>query len=170
MNVLCGCSSTDGPVRTSDSERVADRGNTAGRRPDRQLRASGRAVIRQPTLALTIAATTLLAHALAITVGWVSLSAFGASASALTVLTLVVLINLGLGLLPSPAGLGLYQAAGLAVLASAATSPELAVAAATGLQAVDYGHAPGRAPLASARALDRRAAPCPARLSEQTRR
>jgi uncharacterized protein (TIRG00374 family) len=105
------------------------------------FRASAGALCRSPGLALGVAALTIAAHGLAIAVGYATVAAFGLAVSPAVVALMVVALTLGIGLLPSPLGIGLYQAAGLALLGAATGNPEGGVAAATALQAINYGAA-----------------------------
>lgn len=107
----------------------------------RCLQASIMTLMRVPRLALSILVTTILSHLLAILVGWITALAFGLSAPLAIITLMVVALNLGLSLVPSPLGIGVYQATGLAMLGSYCPSPEYAIAVVTTLQAINYGAA-----------------------------
>lgn len=102
------------------------------------LRDSGIIVLRDPTLCLSVLVTTLVAQLLIAIVAWTAFGAFGVQAPFAAALTLVVLLSLGLGFLPSPLGVGLYQVVGLTVLGGFTSDHAVAIATATGLQAVNY--------------------------------
>lgn len=126
------------------SRRWSPAGRTASlvQRPlefGRAMVSTGQQLLRQPALLAGVIAATVLSQLLGLITGWAGLLAFGVDASLLTVVLFITAINLGLGLIPTPAGLGLYQAAGLAILTAGGTRPELAIMAATGLQTVNYG-------------------------------
>lgn len=69
---------------------------------------------------------------------WFTLRSFDLETPRLAVVGLVALVNLGLGLVPSLMGSGLYQMAGLVAMGRYAATQEVAVVAATVLQAINY--------------------------------
>jgi uncharacterized membrane protein YbhN (UPF0104 family) len=106
-----------------------------------RLQASAVTLMRVPGLALSILVTTIVSHLLAILVGWLTALAFGLSVPLAIITLMVVTLSLGIGLVPSPLGIGVYQATGLAMLGGYCPNPEYTIAVATALQAINYGAA-----------------------------
>lgn len=103
-----------------------------------ELTESSLRLIRQPLRCFGVVVATGAVHLLAVATAWLTLRSFGLEVPPLAVVGLVALLNLGLGLVPSPMGIGLYQMAGLVTLNRYAATLEVAVAAATVLQAINY--------------------------------
>jgi uncharacterized membrane protein YbhN (UPF0104 family) len=89
-------------------------------------------------LCINIVAASFAVHGVAVAAASMAMLAAGMEAPPTAALLLVTLVNLGLGLIPSPGGLGVFQAAGVIALGSFADSLEQAVVSATVLQATSY--------------------------------
>lgn len=94
---------------------------------------------RSPLTAVAIGLLTLAVNGLGAAIGWVAVLAFLPHLPATAAMLFTAVAYFGLAVFPSPLGLGPYQLAGVTVLGSYGASQELAVAAATGVQAVNCG-------------------------------
>ena len=94
---------------------------------------------RRPVLCVTIIGYTFCIHSFSFATGLVSVWAFGFDVPILPVIVLVTAISIGLSIIVTPAGLGVYQFAGIMTLGSFTGNREAAIAIATGLQSVNYG-------------------------------
>jgi uncharacterized protein (TIRG00374 family) len=126
------------PRAISRRFRLTTRVEKHTRRVLRDVTASWTELRRSPMLCINIVAASFAVHGVAVAAASMAMLAAGMEAPPTAALLLVTLVNLGLGLIPSPGGLGVFQAAGVIALGSFADSLEQAVVSATVLQATSY--------------------------------
>lgn len=131
--------SQQGPARVPSDQRPGDRFGGWVYRTVSEVIATGQSLCPGNYRRAVALGLTLLMHGLAIGIAWLTFRAFNVSSPLIAAAEFIGLINVGMALLPAPFGLGLYQLAALVVLQPVGANAVVIVAAATMLQAVNYG-------------------------------